>query len=132
MTSHFDSEVILFVTYLTRSKSRHAVYEDYKSAISSLNLTFNEKESEDMKLLLRFPLLLPFFDAGLALLRPDHTIRKRLLVMLALLETEKNSHSLFIAHQNEKFPWFQFLFSATVASFKAFIGIIIVSLSKWR
>lgn len=130
--NNFDLEVDLFVNYLARGTSQCSVSKDYKSAISSLKLTFNEKEAKVMNVLLRLPVLLPFIDAGLALLAPDNKIRKRLLVMLALIETNKNSHNLFIADDNAKFPLLHFFSTAVAASIKAFIGIILVSLFKWK
>ena len=96
----------------------------YAQALGSLNITSNDRLPN---LALRYPLLLPYLDAGLAIMEPEHPLRQRIYIMLAILETNPSHAHFFIYKQNK---WW--LLSLSMAGLKAVtrsaVGFCIVKL----
>lgn len=86
----------------------------------------NLKEKRMLKFMLRHPWSVAFFDAGLALTNPKSAVRQKIFSMLAILESSKNYHALFLSRDFSKFyPVFIF-FILSRAVVKAVIGSILI------
>lgn len=103
----------------------------YQNAILALAPAINHREQYFWDATLRYPWLLPYFDAGFAFLSPDHFIRKKTYIMLAILETNPAYAEHFITGGIP--PWHPtFARTAILAFGKASLGIIIVKLLNLR
>jgi hypothetical protein len=81
-------EFKLFARYLIGQDAPDELFARYARANSIFfGEGCNPKETATLALACQHPWTLPYLDAACGLLRPDHLLRKRLLVMTAILET---------------------------------------------
>lgn len=98
-------EAALFSRYLTGGPTRPEVVERYVHACRRLLL--DHPVGEDTGLLTfvrRHPLSLSVLDAACGIIRPEAILRKKLFLMLALLETSPAHAALFIATPRRILP----------------------------
>lgn len=126
------TEASLFTKYIVGKPSDHFINEQYISGINTLNLAFTGREENMMRMLKKRPFLLPFCDAGLAILSPHCTLRKRILLIFALVETDKNFTTDFINTNDTSFPIIRFVLRGCIGVFKAIFGIIIILVMQWK
>ena len=132
MNEYFEDEATVFSTYLGGKPGSEALIEHYNSGVKSLDLQLTTKEKGTLKKVIKYPFLLPFTDAGLALLSPANSIRKRLLLMSALIETDKNYTHLFITERDASFALLRFFYTGTIAVMKACIGAALILMLRWK
>ena len=127
-----ETEPKIVAKYLGIKHPNPALYQEYNLGIQSLNLILILKEIKVMNRLLKFPFLLPFADGGYALLKPNHSIRKRLLLMSALIETDKKYVDHFIPESNISLAVLRFLYRGSVGMIKGCIGAMMLILFRWN
>lgn len=126
------NEAMVVARYLGVKTNNQLLYLEYNNAIQVLNLTLTPKEIKIRNKLLKFPFLLSFVDGGFAFLNPNHAIRKRLLLMAALIETDKKYVDQFIPENNISFPVLNFLYRGSLGMVKSFIGVIMLIVFRWN
>ena len=94
-----------------------------------LDASLGGKELKTWKKMLKSRCFMSIIDGGLAFVNPGSNIRKRIFIMLSILETSTNHTEKFFAVKRNFFYLFSIGFSLTVAAFKAFIGIILLKLN---
>jgi hypothetical protein len=132
MMTALETEARLFAAYLGAKHPAEELINRYCKGIELLAITGSHKE---MKVLGQLParsFLLPFIDAGFGLLKPQHVIRKRLLVMAALIETDKAYTHQFITEQDVSMPVLRFVYRGAVAVVKACLGSTLVIVCRWK
>lgn len=100
-----QQEASLFARYLSGGPAGAGVVERYVDACRKLAL--DAPAGEDLGLLAfarRHPSCLPPLDAACGLVRPEALLRKRLFVMLALLETSPAHATRFLATPRRLLP----------------------------
>jgi hypothetical protein len=125
-------EAVLFAKYLGAKSPDHLLINRYYDGIKLLSLNLSSKELKVLNNILKFQFLLPFADAGFALLNPNHLIRKRLLLMGALIETDKNYIDHFITEIDIPFAVLRFIYRGSIGIFKGFVGTIMLILFRWK
>ena len=125
------NEASLFARYLGVKTNDAILFEQYHKGVNILNLDLQAKETRAMNTLLRFPFLLAFADAGFAITEKENMIRKRLLLMAALIETNKKYVSLFITNKNTSGAILKFLCRVILAGVKSCIGFVLLKLLRW-
>ena len=90
-----EHEAVILARYLIKRSPTRQVVELYSDAIGILNLSLDEREKKLWNFVLRRPWFLKFLDAGLAMNFPGSVLRRRILVMFAILETQAEYYSLF-------------------------------------
>jgi len=100
----------------------------YSQAMDRLSLRMTEAEARLWSSMLRSRRRMARVDAGLALLRPTSVLRRKLLLMLAILETSPEFADSFLPG---RCPPFKALGVAGAAVRGAFRGIAGVVLVKW-
>lgn len=100
----------------------------YGQALARLRIPSDDKLSG---LALRHPVLLPYLDSGLAVLEPEHPLRHRIYVMLAILETSPSYARYFLHAPNRWWP-LKLMWSGFSASLTSVIGVCIVGLISRR
>jgi hypothetical protein len=126
------AEANLFIKYLGIKNADDNLINRYCDAIQQLELTLTEKQVKIIHWLIRFPFLLPLVDGGFALLQPNNTIRERILVMSALIETTPAYTNNFLVQKNIIWPVFHFLYRGSVSVFKGIIGAILIIILRWK
>jgi hypothetical protein len=126
------TEAGVFAKYITGKPGNSIICQQYANGVSTLNLAFTPREEQMMETLTEYPFLIPLCDAGLAILSPQCIFRKRLLLMFALLETDKNFTTDFISTEDMSFPIARFITRGCIGIFKAVSGVIFILLMRWK
>lgn len=80
------TQAILFTKYLIGKMPDKQSIALYSQAIKQDELTVSDKKV--LSFMLRWPRLIGFIDAGLALTSPHSEVRRRIYVMFAILESQ--------------------------------------------
>ena len=125
-------EAALFSRYLAGGPTQPEVVERYVDACRQLLL--DHPAGEDTGLLTfvrRHPSSLPALDAACGIVRPEAILRKKLFLMLALLETSPAHAALFIATPR---PFLsaagRLAFHGLSASMKIVAGLVLYPLAR--
>ncbi len=121
----------IYFRYLSRKNPDARSLELYSAAIAHHQLEFSKKENRLHKLSQRFPFLIPFIDAGLALTQPLSPYRKNIYIILCILETQPQYFPLLSSSMNEKSKqtFLSFFFHGIRAAFTGVFGVILVKLA---
>ncbi len=130
--TQLQTEASLFAQYLGAEKKDTQLQERYISGIELLNIKTSNKELAILNMLVKFPFLLPYIDGGFALLKVENSIRKKIGLMSALLETEPAFTALFLVEKDLSFAAIRFLYRGSIALLKSIIGAALIYLLKWR
>jgi hypothetical protein len=125
-------EAVVLSKYLGAKQVLPTLELRYVDAIEKLNLNLTDKEQKLLTRLINSPFLLPLIDGGLALIQPQNGIRKRLLAMSALMETETAYAHLFLTRENQSFALIRFLYRGGIAVFKGLIGVCLLKCLRWN
>ena len=98
----------------------------YEAAHKHRNIEVKESEKKLLGFALRNRWALGAIDGALAFKNPDHVIRKKLLVMSAVLECRPNYADLFIPKKRSFFYFFVFGWIGFRAVCKAMFGRILL------
>jgi len=125
-------EAKLFAQYLGVKVDDKVLLTKYSDAIEKLKFSLNEKEENILWYLLKMPFLLPFLDGAWAFLKPENGIRKRILVMNALIETQPQYVQFFLNQKDVPFPIIKLIFRGLVAVLRGIIGVLLILLFGWK
>ncbi|HEV1995132.1 MAG TPA: hypothetical protein VGR03_12455 [Candidatus Acidoferrum sp.] len=121
-------EFNLFARYLIGQEAPDELLPRYVRANSIL---FREgcdpKETAAVAFVCRHPRTLPYMDAACGLLRPDHLLRKKLLVIMAILETTPALADHFLSRATRGiWPLLaEVAWTGLVASVKGIVGLVL-------
>jgi hypothetical protein len=132
MLTDTRNEAIVLAKYLGVKEVLPSLELRYVDAIEKLEMRLTVKEQELLARLINSAFLLPFIDGGLALIQPQNGIRKRLLIMSALMETETDYAHLFLTKKNQSFALIRFLYRGGIAVFKGLIGVCVLKCLRWN
>jgi hypothetical protein len=125
-------EALILATYLGVKNINPELEIRYETAIRKLTLNLTKKEEKTLNNILKMPKLLPFIDGGLAFLNPNHGIRKRILVMSTLIETDPQYHAQFLNHTALVFPLVSLLWQGGVGVLKGILGVLLLMILGWK
>ena len=125
-------EAKLFAQYLGVKVDDKVLLTKYSDAIEKLKFSLNEKEENILWYLLKMPFLLPFVDGAWAFLKPENGIRKRILIMNALIETQPQYVQFFLNQKDVPFPIIKLIFRGLMAVLRGIIGVLLLLLFGWK
>lgn len=125
-------EADLFARYLGAGAGDADLLKRYTKALAELQIPVSSNEQELLNRIKHHPFLLPYVDAGLAYLNPTHTVRRRILLMSALMETEVQYTHLFLTTQNISYPLLSFLYRCCLAFFRGVTGVLLLKIIGWK
>lgn len=125
-------EAKLFAQYLGAKADDEALLKKYINAIEKLKLSLSEKEESVLRYLIKMPFLLPFADGAWAFLNPKNGIRKRILIMSALIETEPQYVQCFLNEKDVSFSVFKLIIRGSVAVLRGIIGVFLILVLGWK
>jgi hypothetical protein len=120
------AEAELFGRYLTKDTPSKKIVTLYEKA---MNRTANKVSKSDEKALAfvgKCPWSIGFIDAGLAIVRPQSEVRRRLYVMFSILEATPEYATQFLPQDQ---PWwyvFVVVWAGIKAVVKALLGVALV------
>lgn len=121
-----DQEANLLSSYLTNRLPTAAVLTLYKQALQKVPVEFNPKQKKVWEFCIKHQWSLQFVDAALAFDDQYHPIRKRIFVMLAILETQPAYNDCFLPRQQSTLFIFYLFLRLVTAALKTGIGKILL------
>lgn len=126
-----EKEAEIITQYLIGVKPDSFSKKLYNQAVLTLEVHLDQKDRRIWDRALIHPMLLPYVDAGLALINPGHPIRQKIHIMFAILETRPAYSNFFIYKKGGSWiinaGWF-----GIRALFRAIIGFFIIKLRILR
>lgn len=119
-------ECDVLVSYLINQTATDNIVNEYRYAINSLVIVFSPSEQKAWNQCTRRRWMLPYVDAYFAIYKPSHPFRKKLLLMLAILETQPEYVKFFIPTTSSRFNIFMTTIRAVASVMKAPIGRILL------
>jgi hypothetical protein len=119
-------EAIRFSAYLVGIEPPEESVHLYLQAMSALDLSVTDTDRRLLRFTSRHQWSIGFVDAALALVRSNSVIRKKLLVLSAILEATPQFADLFLPVPRSRIYGGYVVFIAARAAFKAAIGILLV------
>jgi hypothetical protein len=126
------AESFLITRYLLRCDPSEELSKRYVDAnLSLLAEQHSLKRNPELSFIRRYPMSLPFIDAAAGLLSPESIVRKKILIMTAILEATPVHASFFLQRQDSAFKVIGSLaWQGLRSMFKLAIGIPIYMLIR--
>lgn len=122
----YDNEADRLSMYLVGKPCTPDVKEAFANAITKLDITFTPNQEKLYRSMLRSKFTLRAVDGGLLFVNRDSMLRKRIFIMLCLLEASKDYTAYFLP---QKRNWLHFFYIGIITSwafFTAIVGILII------
>jgi len=100
----------------------------YANAIKKMDVSLDANERKIFEIMLSSNWKMAVIDAALALRNPQSVIRKRLFVMLSILETSPNYTDYFLSKRNTVKDYVLVCFSGIRSIIRGLIGIFILKI----
>lgn len=116
----------VFGRYLLKREPSSRVQELFAKAMATNSGAGDKQDQALLAFAVKHPHFLPLVDAGLALIKPNSEVRRRLYIMFSILEASPDYHQLFLP---KKHPvWFLLVIVGTGirAIARAVCGIIVI------
>jgi hypothetical protein len=114
--------------YLVGRPPAPALVARYARAVATLDLAIAPDEARGWRLAARVPGALRLIDGGLALTKPDGTVRRRVHMMLAILEASPDHCDAFLPVAAGARDWLLVGLAAIRASIAGALGLVLVRL----
>ena len=119
-----QEEAKIFANYLVRREASPQALRLYENAIGKSKP--NKTDQKLLNFMYNHPNSIGFIDAGLIITNPESEARRRLYVMLAILEASPEHADLFLPKKRNPFYILTFIYSGIRAVVKAVLGFILV------
>ncbi|CAN5402670.1 hypothetical protein BH10PAT3_BH10PAT3_4030 [soil metagenome] len=119
-------EITTLSLYLIGEKPSTTIQSRFRSSISQGTIPINPRDESLLFFVRKNAWSLPYIDAGLAFYRPDSEVRRRLFILLAILEATPEYVSFFIPKKRSPWYFLAIIYAVTKAIAKATIGIPLI------
>lgn len=102
--------------------------ELYASNINNLHFCVEPLDLQLWKFILKHPFFIGFIDAGLFFVNKDSSIRKRIFVMLAVLNTIPQYYSFFSTSHHHLFYFFKVMLVGFRSIYRGVIGFFLIKI----
>lgn len=123
-------EAEILSRYLIGKVCAPAVAFDYERAVNAHGAVLSKTEEKAWQWMMRSSIMLRCMDAGLALQAPKSNIRKRIFIMLCILETEQGFNHHFIPVQRPIGHIFLICLRGVRAVMAAVLGMLIIRIYR--
>ena len=121
-----ELEAQIFSRYLLGIDVPKAARELYVTAITSAATHVSANDKKLLALTVRRPWLTGCVDGGLVFIRPNSEVRRRLYIMLSILETVPELADQFLPKRRSVWYVFWLAFVGVRACLRAGVGIVLV------
>jgi Mg2+ and Co2+ transporter CorA len=125
LNNNQNSEALVFGQYLIGQTINDATVERYNRAIEKLNYQADEWEQAIVEKAVRKPSLIPYYDAAMALRHRNALLRKKIFVMLAILETRPEYADYFLSKEYPKSYFLNVIGIGVRSVYRAVVGLLI-------
>ena len=91
-----NGEVDILVRYLVGKAATPRVAVSYEHALQHVEVVFSKEEQRLWELCIDRPWIIPHVDAWLGFRYPGHPVRKKIFIMLSILETQPEYSDFFL------------------------------------
>lgn len=130
MATLFDNEPDKLSLYLVGKPCTPDIKQAFADAVTKLDVTLTPNQEKLYRRMLSSKFTLRAVDGGLVFVNRDSVLRKRIFVMLCLLEASTEYTEYFLP---QKRNWLHFFYIGIITSwafFTALLGILIIKLAK--
>lgn len=127
MVKPIQNEALILGRYLVHSNISIELQERYEQALK-FSPIFEDKSTHFFEKALKNKWLIPYFDAGFALTNPNCMFRKKIFLMLALLEATPDYCSHFIQKKATIFDYLTFILVGIRSVFRAVFGLLLLKI----
>ena len=124
--SLWKKEAEVFSHYLIGKNASEQCVHLYMQAQQKLSIPITPREQKKLTFILRFPFFMSWIDGALAIVNPEHPIRKKLYVMFSILESSPDFHNSFLPQQRSGSYLFKIFWVGTRAVFNTLFGFILL------
>ena len=121
-----EGEAQALSRYLVGKDCPDEIRERYAEAVSKLNSTLSGPEQKTWDKMISSRFYLKLLDSGLAIVNPQSNIRKRIFIMLALLEASPDFTDYFLPQQRTIFYLIPLGFRAFFSALYLVCGVVTV------
>ena len=125
-------EAVLIARYLLGVSLSHELQVRYATAIERLQVHLDQEEQRLWRFVERYPKTLRMIDGGLAFLKPQGGIRRKIYTMFAILETCPEYSDEFLPKTCTLLGLFRFAAIGLRAGLAAGLGLILIQITKAR
>ncbi|MCW3125431.1 MAG: hypothetical protein JWO03_1089 [Bacteroidetes bacterium] len=123
-----DNEAQVLSRYLIGEKCSDQTVYHYTEAVQKMNAVLNESQMKTWRSMLRSLFYLKLIDSGLALTNPQSPLRKRIFIMLALLESSPDHVRYFLPQERSIWYLIPLGFRAGMSALYGIFGFFSVKL----
>ncbi|MDP4267372.1 MAG: hypothetical protein Q8880_08055 [Bacteroidota bacterium] len=127
-----SKEAEIIAKYLIGENIDERVIELYHEGLNKRKIVLNHQEERLWRIVMRFPILIGFVDGGLYFIHPTSSIRKKLYLMLAILETSPLCCNYFLSRKFSKFYILKLILSGIRGVYRGILGYIFVKLTGYQ
>ncbi len=132
-STFLKEEALLFGRYILKKQPDDSCLALYEQAMEKLHISLDKDDEKILHFIRQHPWSVGMFDAGLAFVNPYSQIRRKIFVMLAILETQPQYALLFLPRKRRIFYLAYIFFVGCRAASKAVLGAFLVKgLRSWR
>lgn len=122
----FFHEAEILSHYLIGESSSEKEKQLYADAQEKLDVVLSSSEKKLWNFLMRNGWAIPLADAALAVKNPSSSIRRKIFIMLAILEASPNHCNYFLPEKRNLFYLMKIFFVGTRAIARRIFGIILL------
>ena len=122
------AEADLLGRYLIRIPPNHRVKLLYAKAMSTMNIQMEPVDQRLWNMIMHYPFTLRIIDSGLAVVRPNSAVRRKIYTMLSVLETSPEYCDYFLPQVFGLLYVVKVAFAGARAILAALIGLVVLKL----
>lgn len=124
--SELEHQALVFGRYLLHQAPNQSSQDLYALLVTTEQQPLTTAEQRLLTLSLRHSWCLPFVEAGLVLVKPSSEIRRRIYVMLGVLECQPDYHAYFLPQGRSWWYAFSIIYSLIKSWLKTILGIVLL------
>lgn len=122
----WKKEAEVFSRYIIGREADEQSINLYIMAQQKLDIPISPRQASKLKFTLRHPSTLPAIDGALAMVNPEHAIRRKLYTMFSVLESSPAFCDKFLPQQRKGSYLLAIIWAGTRAVFNTFYGFILL------
>ncbi|RYX79366.1 hypothetical protein EON76_01430 [bacterium] len=126
----YRAQAKIFAQYLVNSPADKPTIDRFTLNCQEFEAQMDTRDARLLELVLKYPWLVGYIDAGLGLVKPHSELRRRIYIMFALLESSPDHWRYFLPVQRSRWYIFVIMFTGFKSVLTTLLGIIIVKAVK--
>jgi hypothetical protein len=123
-----ENEAKILCKYLINRNINFQAQELYKKAITIHNFQPDVKDQRLESLAFKHPYFIGFIDGGMALVLKQSTLRKKIFLMLAILETIPEYSDMYLSKEQSFTEFLKMIYFGIRGVIRGIFGLILVKI----